>query len=175
MQSVPAGIFDHTWKVTRPAPRLAMIFVWRVSGEQLAAFGAEEVTDVRELKDVLRSRYGFPPFIQQLLHKGKSLEDSAKLESPSDIQLLLAVSTPAQQTQAVRALSTACILEDFEMVKVLLAAGADKDSFGDYGCTPLMNAALRNHVEIARLLLEAGASKDLHARQVYMMQDLTPR
>ena len=47
-----------------------------------------------------------------------------------------------------------------EIVKCLLAAGADKDKASYGGYTPLIGAAIQGHVEIARLLLAAGAKKN---------------
>ena len=47
-----------------------------------------------------------------------------------------------------------------EIVKCLLAAGADKEKAASYGWTLLICAANDGHVEIVRLLLAAGADKD---------------
>ncbi len=46
-----------------------------------------------------------------------------------------------------------------EIVKCLLAAGADKDKACNYGYTPLIGAATGGHAETVRLLLSAGADK----------------
>ena len=58
------------------------------------------------------------------------------------------------------ALIKACEKGYLEIVKCLLAAGADKDKANSYGWTPLIRAAGGGHVEIVRLLLSAGADKD---------------
>ena len=47
-----------------------------------------------------------------------------------------------------------------EMVKCLLAAGADKEKGDSIDRTPLMGAAEKGHIEIVRILLSAGAKKD---------------
>ncbi|CAE7767557.1 unnamed protein product, partial [Symbiodinium sp. CCMP2456] len=48
-----------------------------------------------------------------------------------------------------------------ESVRLLLEAGADKDTSDEQGRTSLIEASLGNHAEIAQLLLEARA--DVHA------------
>ena len=58
------------------------------------------------------------------------------------------------------ALTWACDKGYLEIVKCLLAAGADKDKTDMYGSTPLIGAAFEGHVEIVQLLLSAGADKD---------------
>ena len=47
-----------------------------------------------------------------------------------------------------------------EIVKCLLAAGADKDKFDNGSWTPMTKAAYWGHVEIVQLLLSAGADKE---------------
>ena len=58
------------------------------------------------------------------------------------------------------ALTKACEKGYLEIVKCLLAAGADKEKANNDGWTPLIWAARGGHVEIVRLLLSAGADKD---------------
>ena len=58
------------------------------------------------------------------------------------------------------ALTWACEKGYLEIVKCLLAAGADKDKADNDGYTPLLGAAGEGHVEIVRLLLAAGANKN---------------
>ena len=58
------------------------------------------------------------------------------------------------------ALTKACDKGCLEIVKCLLAAGADKEKADTYGWTPLIRAAGGGHVETVRLLLSAGADKD---------------
>ena len=47
-----------------------------------------------------------------------------------------------------------------EVVRLLLEAGADKDSATTDGATALLEAAMAGHLEVVRLLLETGAYKD---------------
>ena len=83
-----------------------MLRVWRISGEELAAINAQEVSDVRDLKKILRKLHGFPMCIQKLLHDGKALDSSTKLENPIDMQLvLLSLSSLAQQEEAANELT----------------------------------------------------------------------
>ena len=76
----------------RMAPPIAaadMHRIFRPSGEELAVTSMEEVRDVKELKAALRSLYSFPLCLQQLLHNGSILDDSAKLTTPIDMELVL--------------------------------------------------------------------------------------
>ncbi len=59
------------------------------------------------------------------------------------------------------ALTWACEEGYLEIVKCLLAAGADKDKAASYeDHTPFMSAVMRDNVETVQLLLDAGADKD---------------
>ena len=60
----------------------------------------------------------------------------------------------------IQLLLKACNKGYLEIVKCLLAAGADKDKADNDGSTPLIEAASGGHVEIVQLLLSAGADKD---------------
>lgn len=55
------------------------------------------------------------------------------------------------------ALHHAAIQGNLEIVRLLLAAGAEPDLAGEHGFTPLHEAILQGHVEIIRQLLAAGA------------------
>ena len=140
-----------------------MLRVWRVSGEELAAFRPEEVRDVNGLKAALCMRYGFPECLQQLLHNGQNLDNGTKLDSPIDTQLVvLSVSTPEQFRKARRELICACSYGRVKVARMLLEAGADKDMQDVDEDTALICAARNGHLETVQLLLEAGAHKDLH-------------
>jgi ankyrin repeat protein len=54
---------------------------------------------------------------------------------------------------------------DFAMVKAALDDGADPNTTGKYGDTPLIIASFKGHLEVARELLARGA--DVNAREDY--------
>lgn len=55
------------------------------------------------------------------------------------------------------ALTLACYKGHIDMVRFLLAAGADQEHKTDEMHTALMEASMDGHVEVARLLLDSGA------------------
>ena len=59
---------------------------------------------------------------------------------------------------------TAATWNKFEVLQLLLDAGANKDQANSEGETPLMLAAQRAHSRIVRVLLQAGARKDMIAK-----------
>ena len=136
-----------------------MLRIWRISGQELPAVSMEKVLDVRDLKASLRSLHGFPMCMQQLLHKGNSLDNSTKLDVTMDLQIVLRA--PESEREAELELLEACSQGYLKIASLLLEAGANKNAKADEGKTALMLAAEKGHVEIARLLLEAGANKDL--------------
>ena len=139
-----------------------MLRVWRLSGEELAAINIADIREVTDVKAILCRQHGCPPSMQKLLHNGSILEDSTKLETPIDLQLVLSyVTTDAKEQEAHRELVAACQNGYRKLAKVLLEAGVDKDKQNSLGYTSLMQAAKKGHVEIAQLLLEAGANIDI--------------
>ena len=58
------------------------------------------------------------------------------------------------------ALTRASIEGYLDIVKALLAAGADKDKYGGFGVTPLIWAAIEGHLKVVQVLLKAGAKVD---------------
>ncbi|GIY63342.1 ankyrin repeat and KH domain-containing protein 1 [Caerostris darwini] len=61
------------------------------------------------------------------------------------------------------ALTLACYKGHLEMVRFLLAAGADREHKTDEMHTALMEASMDGHVEVARLLLDSGAQVNMPA------------
>lgn len=55
-------------------------------------------------------------------------------------------------------LHIAALWGDSELIETFLEAGADIDSAGEYGFTPLHYAIQQDNVEAARLLIERGAN-----------------
>ena len=61
-----------------------MLRICKISGEELPPISPENVRDIRDLKHELCNLHGFPTCLQQLLHKGKRLDDSTKIDSLKD-------------------------------------------------------------------------------------------
>ena len=140
-----------------------MLRIWQMSGQELPAVSMAQISHVRDLKESLRRQHGFPMCMQQLLHKGTSLDNSTELDAPIDLQLvLIPLSTHKLQLEAAKELAEACKQGDLKTTRLLLEAGAKQDQLQNYSDnTALMLAAENGHVEIARLLLDAGADKNL--------------
>ena len=141
-----------------------MLRIWRPSGQELTALSTEEFTDADAVKKHLRELYGFPVYLQQLLHAGRNLADDFKVDKGMDLQVvLLTISGVSHSGHAARIaaqdLADAARRNDVNVVRCLLEAGAGKEfRIGDK--TALMLASESGHSEIVRLLLEAGADKD---------------
>jgi ankyrin repeat protein len=80
-------------------------------------------------------------------------------------ETLKSFNDPAYRADATTVAKLAALDEALpEVVRLLLAAGADVNVTDVYGYTPLINFTMNGHVEIVRLLLEAGA--DVQAETV---------
>ena len=54
-------------------------------------------------------------------------------------------------------LHTVCSWGDVDAARLLVSSGADVNSVGDQGATPLFNAIIGKNYEVVSLLLDAGA------------------
>ena len=71
-----------------------------ISGEALTSIPVEEIHDVRGLKQRLNQLHGLPPrFRQRLLLHGEMLEDTAKLDSPMDLDLVVLAFADVSQSE----------------------------------------------------------------------------
>ena len=79
-----------------------MLRIRMLSGEEVGSIPVGELTDVRELKLRLRPQlHGCPPrFRQRLFHCGNPMDDSVKLDSEMDLELVLLTYSASSQTQA---------------------------------------------------------------------------
>eukprot|EP00439_Symbiodinium_sp_Y106_P033844 s3998_g4.t1 len=66
-----------------------MLHVWRVSGKELATVRAKDFDHTRALKKHLCDLFGFPVYLQQILHNGTILDEYAKLDATMDLHLVL--------------------------------------------------------------------------------------
>ena len=143
-----------------PVPSSAMLTVWRLSGQELAARSAEEFTDAASLKKHLYDLYGFPIYLQQLVHRDRLLSDEARLDGAMDLQLVLKSVLGLShgfKALAARQLATAAAGGHVHRVRCLLEAGAEKDWDRTGGMNALMLASRSGHMEVAGLLVGAAA------------------
>ena len=75
--------------------------------------------------------------------------------------MLVAAQTAPDKTALNEQLLAATRKSNIELVKSLLAKGADVDAKSPYGATPLFFACDRSNVEMVKLLLEAGANPNV--------------
>ena len=67
-----------------------MLHINMLSGEELVKIPVDDSEDVRSLKLRLTQLQGLPPrFRQRLLLHGENLEDTAKLDCPTSLELVL--------------------------------------------------------------------------------------
>ena len=79
---------------------MAMLRVTRMSGEELTRVPLTELSDVKSLKQRLKEQHGLPPwFRQRLLHDGNPLDDSVKLDSAMDLQVVVVGFNQATENQ----------------------------------------------------------------------------
>lgn len=102
-------------------------------------------------------------FISLSLFANEELWEAARKGDAAKVEALIkkGADPNAKTHYGVSALAFACDRGHVDVVKVLLANGADpkvKDTF--YGATPLDSALENGHTEIVKLLLEKGASPD---------------
>ncbi|CAE7704956.1 ANKRD17, partial [Symbiodinium necroappetens] len=139
-----------------------MLHVWRTSGQELVAVGAEDFKDVATLKGHLFEVCGFPVYLQQLLHAGSILDDDTRLAAPMDLQLVLltfsGLSSRSTLASAEEDLEEAAKQNDVSTLRCLLEAGLLRDGKRAYVVRSLLLASLKGFWEVAGLLLQAGAS-----------------
>ena len=87
-----------------------MLRIRLLSGADFASIPVAELADVRALKQRLNRLHGLPTrFRQRLLLRGCPLDDSAKVDSPMDLDLILLThsdSSPAQADELATAAAT---------------------------------------------------------------------
>ena len=136
-----------------------MLQIRMISGE--TSIPADEIHDVRGLKRRLNQLHGFPlGFRQRFLLDGEILEDTVKLDSPMDLDLVLLPFVEDSKEQADE-LVYAAAHGDMAKIGSNLQLPQDPDSCTARGITALMMASNEGHTEIVSLLLAAGANANL--------------
>ncbi|CAE7458671.1 Kidins220 [Symbiodinium natans] len=125
----------------------------RMLGEAVASIPVEQIRDVRSLKRHLHRYHGLPPrFRQRVLLHGECLEDTATLDAPTDLSLVLVPFADVSRQQASDLPGAACqgwIAE----VETMMQLPQDPDSVGVGERQALTVASEKGHVEVVRLLL----------------------
>ena len=105
----------------------AMLHIRMLSGEEVASIPVEELSDVRSLKRQLSQLKGLPPRFRQRLFgcgsRGSPLDDDMKLDSPTDLELVLltySVASPAEADELVTAARDGSITEAAPVVKTFV-------------------------------------------------------
>ena len=78
-----------------------MLRIRMLSGDEVVDIPVRELSDVKSLKKRLQQVHGLPPrFRQRISSRGSILEDTAKLDSSMDLELVLLPCSVASQAQA---------------------------------------------------------------------------
>jgi ankyrin repeat protein len=109
---------------------------------------------------------GFPHGVDKFIGR-RWIINAIDCGSPESVHWLLAQSVELSFWDAEgRTVCEACLERDwpekYDLLRALIAAGANLDDRGMNGWTPLHLAAVRNDVEAVKLLIKAGA--DVNAR-----------
>ncbi|OLQ06164.1 Ankyrin repeat domain-containing protein 50 [Symbiodinium microadriaticum] len=155
----------------------AMIVLPRIASEDWqgkSGFGDGECPTGRNFVAALKRRlnvvHGLPSRFMQKLYRrgepGKSLDETAQVDSPMDLELVLVPYLTASETQADELLSAAEYGSASE-VEAILNRPQHPDGTDEDGRSPLHHASQRGDVAIVRLLLEAGADKNLADNEGY--------
>ena len=140
-----------------------MLRIWTLSGVELASLPPEEWKDIKEVKRYLHDTFSLPPrFRQRLLHQGEALIDTATVDAPMDLQLVLLPFVDASPVQVDAIIHAAqCGLAD--ELEAMLQFPTDPDVADLYLQRPLARASRHGQVSCVRLLLEARANTELFA------------
>ncbi|CAE7615646.1 CTTNBP2 [Symbiodinium sp. CCMP2592] len=137
---------------------------WMLSGEEVASFSVEELSEVKAIKQELYRNHHQPVRFRQKLflcgNPDDPLDDSVLLDSPMELQLVLLPYSGTSETEA-EALRSASACGSLCEVEAMLQLPQHPDIADRDGFTSLMKAAQNGHEEVVRLLLEAGAAQDL--------------
>ena len=106
------------------------------------------------------------PVLVELIGCGMAKGDRDLAEYFADRGELVAADLDVEHARST-ALTTASIMGYLDIVKALLAAGADKDKVDGRGSTPLMMAASKGNLKVVQLLLKAGAKVDKASKWAY--------
>ncbi|CAE7882527.1 unnamed protein product [Symbiodinium microadriaticum] len=132
-----------------------MLRIRMMSGEEVASMPVVDLSDVKTLKQQLNWLHGLPSrFRQRLFLCGNPLDDSASLDSPVELELVL---LPLSAEAHVDKLLTASVNGSVCQVEAVLQRPQHPDVVDVDGSSPLLLASAYGHLEVVRLLLEASA------------------
>lgn len=145
-----------------------MLHIRMISGQEVASIPvaglvASDCT-VKALKQRLHVVHGLPSrFRQRLLFRGKPLDDSAKVDTPMDVEVVLLPYLTASEMQANQMLAATTTDGDTTEVEAMLQQPLHPEGpelLDNDRLSPLLRASARGYAAIVGLLLEAGANKN---------------
>eukprot|EP00439_Symbiodinium_sp_Y106_P025171 s1938_g3.t1 len=144
-----------------------MLSIWQASGNKLASFPVEEVTNVCDAKKRLSKLCGASRFRQRLLRDGTILNDNVCLTEPADLHLVLLPYCHTTDSHKER-VNAAIRRGNSDYVESMLQGPHDPEALTTPLSSPMLVASYYKCLEIAKLLLEARADADR------AVQDETP-
>jgi ankyrin repeat protein len=129
---------------------------------EAAAFGRQERLEALLGEDPAAANEGSPDGFSPLgmaIFGGQERAVRTLVEHGADLEAI-----SRHRTIQVRPLQTAAFVQDAELGRILLDAGADPNSTAEGGFTALHSAAQNGDLAMARLLLERGADWNIEVR-----------
>ena len=156
-----------SWRSGRDPFVRSMLSIWQASGNKLASFPVEEVTNVCDAKKRLSKLCGASRFRQRLLRDGTILNDNVCLTEPADLHLVLLPYCHTTDSHKER-VNAAIRRGNSDYVESMLQGPHDPEALTTPLSSPMLVASYYKCLEIAKLLLEARADADR------AVQDETP-
>jgi|BarGraIncu00222A_1022003.scaffolds.fasta_scaffold131409_1 ankyrin repeat protein len=145
--------------------RLEIVDLLRNTAGELDVFEAATLGDVPRLHALLANDSGLAKTYSS--DGFTALQLAAFFGQPAAVEALLqyaaAVNAVSHNPMKVAVINAAAASRNFEVVKLVLAAGANPDAQQQSGYTALHEAAVNNNAELAKALLSAGADPGIRS------------
>ncbi|CAE7034508.1 Ankrd39 [Symbiodinium sp. CCMP2456] len=138
-----------------------MLKFWSVSGKEMASMPVDEMKSLSTVKSQLVPHCGHSRFQQALVHDGRVLDNTARFDSPVDVQVVILPYATTSQNDADQ-LARVAEIGQTTRVEEWLSRPQNPNLFNRYGASPLGLACATDRLEVARLLLEAFADSNAY-------------